>query len=203
MPRKPKPKNTLSAGQRVARSEQKRLGRESAVSDEPKAQDARAEGAEPDVSSRTDSAPAKKPTPKQKPQSATVKVDLSVGAGIHPPLHGMCNGPVSDGADISALFKGMGTPWVRFDKTDGARSGYILDISKIFPDMNADERDPESYRFRETDKYILAAVNCGARVIFRLGESFDIGTPEHKLTLPEDVDKLVVICVNIIKHYNN
>ena len=199
MPRKPKPKNTLSAGQRAALYEQEQKKRLNELSSEGKALSDPSEN------------PAKQTVPenlvvqknKEKPQIATVKVNLEATGGKINSLHGVCNGPLSRYADISALVKKSKVPYIRFDKTESARSGYVVDISKIFPNFDADERDPKNYCFRETDKHILAAANTGAHIIYRLGESFDFDTPEHKLTLPENLDKLTAICVNIIKHYND
>ena len=200
MSRKPKPKNTLSAGQRAARyeEEQKRRLSELSVVDETESDE---------DTNPTPTQPAKDvqihQKKKEKPQIATVKVNLDVTGGKINSLHGVCNGPLSQYADISELIKKAKVPYIRFDKTEGARSGYVVDISKIFPNFDADERDPKNYFFRETDKHILAAVSTGAKIIYRLGESFDFDTPEHKLTLPENLDKLTAICVNIIRHYND
>ncbi len=199
MPRKPKPKNTLSAGQRAALYEQEQKKRLSELSSEggtlPEQSKIQAE----QIAHEKPAAPKNK----EKPQVATVKVNLDATGGKINSLHGVCNGPVSQYADISALIKKAKVPYIRFDKTEGARSGYAVDISKIFPNFDADERDPKNYFFRETDRHILAAVSTGAQIIYRLGESFDFDTPEHMLILPENLDKLTAICVNIIRHYND
>ena len=198
MSRKPKPKNTLSAGQRAARYEQEQQRRLSELS---------TEGNLPEqMTTQNEQTAAEKPVAqknKEKPQIATVKVNMDALGGKINSLHGVCNGPLSQHADVSGLVKKAKAPYIRFDKTEGARSGYVVDISKIFPNFDADERDPKNYCFRETDKHILAAANIGAQIIYRLGESFDFDTPEHKLTLPENLDKLTAICVNIIRHYND
>ena len=198
MSRKPKPKNTLSAGQRAARYEQEQQRRLSELS---------TEGNLPEqMTTQNEQTAAEKPVAqknKEKPQIATVKVNMDALGGKINSLHGVCNGPLSQHADVSGLVKKAKVPYIRFDKTEGARSGYVVDISKIFPNFDADERDPKNYCFRETDKHILAAANIGAQIIYRLGESFDFDTPEHKLTLPENLDKLTAICVNIIRHYND
>ena len=204
MPRKPKPKNTLSAGQRAALYEQEQQRRLSELSSEGKTVSEKTvlEQTEGQVEPIIAEKPVVKKN-KEKPQIATVRVNLDAIGGKINSLHGACNGPLSQCADISPLLKKAKVPYIRFDKTEGARSGYVLDISKIFPNFEADERDPKNYFFRETDKYILAAANTGAQIIYRLGESFDFDTPEHKLTLPENLDKLTAICVNIIRHYND
>ncbi len=199
MPRKPKPKNTLSAGQRAALYEQEQKKRLSELSVE-------GERASEQPEAQVEPTAPEKPVAqknKEKLQIATVKVNLDATGGKINSLHGVCNGPLSQYADMSGLLKKAKVPYIRFDKTEGARSGYVVDISKIFPNFDADERDPKNYCFRETDKYILAAANVGAQIIYRLGESFDHNTPEHKLILPENLDKLTAICVNIIRHYND
>ena len=200
MSRKPKPKNTLSAGQRAAMFEEEQRRRASSLSSIEGAAQQSEETQSVSGQKKSEPAPKKQ---KEKPQTASVKVDFAVSGGSINKIWGMCNGPLSQSADISGLFSKLRVPCVRFDRTEGSRSGYVLDVSKIFPDVSADARDPESYNFRETDKYVLAAANVGARIIFRLGESFDMLTPEHKLKLHENYDKITTVCVNIIKHYND
>ena len=200
MPRKPKPKNTLSAGQRAARYEEEQKRRLSELSDADRDEHSEDTATAPTQPVHVVRAPQKK---KEKPQIATVRVNLDAAGGMVKCLHGICNGPLSQYADVSGLIKKAKVPYIRFDKTESARSGYSVDISKIFPNFDADERDPKNYFFRETDKHILSAVGTGAQIIYRLGESFDFDTPEHKLILPENLDKLTAICVNIIRHYND
>ena len=129
----------------------------------------------------------------------TVTVDFASVTGQIKPLHGMCNGPLSPGADLSALFSGMGVPAVRFADTGGRTSGLYVDVSHIFPDPSADEYDPKNYRFAPTDQMVLAAAKSGAQVIYRLGESDD----GWYYSLPENTEKWVRVCVNIIRHYND
>lgn len=219
MPRKPKPKNTLSAGMRVALQEEELRRKMSAdvgennVGDDVSRDDidnVQKENTMPEGSTgersgnidgvRTFEAREKK---KEKPKSAIVKVDFDIETEAVAKLHGVCNGPLCGVADISKLFSDAHVPYVRFDKTGGSRSGYVADISKIFPNFDADERNPKNYFFRETDEHILAAKNSGAEIIYRLGESFDVQTPERLLKFSDNYDKIVSICVNIIKHYND
>lgn len=129
----------------------------------------------------------------------TVTVDFALATGQIKPLHGMCNGPLSPGADLRALFADMGVPTVRFADTGGCTSGLFVDVSHIFPNPAADEYDPGSYRFAPTDQMVLAAAQSGAQVIYRLGESDD----GWYFSLPEDTEKWVRVCVNIIRHYND
>lgn len=128
-----------------------------------------------------------------------IEVDFASVTGQIKPLHGMCNGPLSPGADLSGMFADMGVPQVRFADAGGKQAGLFVNVSHVFPDMSADEYDPKSYRFGPTDTLLRAAAESGAEMIYRLGES-DNG---WYYALPENVDKWVRVCVNIIRHYND
>ena len=195
MPRKPKPRNTLSAGERAALYEAEQAEK-------------RIQKATPTELSEAAVAERKAKAEKvklelPKPQYATVRVDMSMPTDTVKPMHGMCNGPVSYGADVSSLFREIGVPLVRFDGTDTAISGYAIDISRIFRNPNADPRDLSNYDFTYTDRYIAAAHNAGAKVIFRLGESLDRWSISKKAAYPEDLDVFVEVCANIVRHYND
>ena len=194
MSRKPKPKNQLSAGQRAALYAEEQENRRRAMSAEGVTSESEGTNAE-----NTEN--ATKPAPKKvlpKPQHAVINVDLSVPAGEIKALGGMCNGPVSFGSDISPAFREMRVPYVRYNNTDTAVSRYAFDVSRIFPDKNADENYIESYRFDVTDRYIAAAANCGAKIIYRLGESDSQGG-----WALDDPQKWVNVCLHIVKHYND
>ena len=212
MPRVPKARDGLSAGERVRLYEQAEAEKRKRLSNIDATTVDSVLISETDVSSEDSAAAeradeqisvvkAKKTLPK--PQSATVKVDLSVEVGDIGAMHGFCNGPVSYGVDIAPLFKEIGVPFVRFDCTDGANSAYAVDISRIFKDLSADPNDPKSYDFTVTDKYVTAAYNSGAKVIFRLGESRDKLSLSKKIVIPENIDLWINICANVIRHYND
>lgn len=128
-----------------------------------------------------------------------VTVDFASVTGQIKPLHGMCNGPLSPGADLSELFVSMGVPRVRFADAGGKQAGWYVNVSAIFPDASADEYDPRSYRFAPTDALIKAAAASGAEIVYRLGES-DNG---WHYAFPENAEKWVRVCTNIIRHYND
>ena len=215
MPRKPKPKNTLTAGERAAiyeaeqREKLARMNTDSPSSNKDEPLPDKAKNDAIGMSQEKNTKPAsqkgreakKKNLPK--PQKAVVKVDLSIPTGEIKPLHGMCNGPVSYGADISQLFKDIGVPFVRFDGTDTPISGCAVDISKIFRNYDADPSDESNYDFSLTDKYVTAARMTGAEIIYRLGESRDLLDPKRRARRPDDLDVLARVCVNIIRHYND
>ena len=200
MPRKPKAKDGLTAGQRVAlyeaEQEKKRLQMQASADVDAATV---TENGENDAVKEIKKAPRALP----KPQHATVKVDLAVEVGRIRPMHAMCNGPRSFGSDISHLFREAGIPLVRFDDTDTCMSGRAVDVSRIFKDFSADPADPQNYDFSLTDEYVAAAYNSGAKVIFRLGESRGFANMAKGVAAPEDIDLWCRVCINIIKHYND
>ena len=56
--------------------------------------------------------------------------------------------------------------------------------------------------FHHTDKLITAAVECGAEIIYRFGESIDHTIYKRFARPPKDFEKFARICVQIIRHYN-
>ena len=219
MPRKPKPKNALSAGQRAALYEKEhaqKSGGETVIEaqGQSKTEAESGDGAKSTKNNTEISGKSEENFPggnhsgrrkpeKKKPQYACVKVDFSIPTSKIKPVHGFCNGPVSQEGDISSLYREIGVPFVRFHDTDHNISRYAIDISRIFPNFDADENDPENYRFAYTDKYIAAAYSVGARVIYRLGESIDAERLGGYCVLPRDIDKWISVCVHIIRHYND
>ena len=207
MPRKPKPKNTLSAGERAKlyeteqQEKQKRMRSQDVNASTEENRTVDPENATVNAASVSEM-PQREKKSLPKPQKALVKVDFSIPVGNIKPLHGMCNGPVSYGADVSGIFREIGVPLVRFDCTDTAISAFAVDISRIFKDPYADPADPDSYDFGVTDKYVESALLTGAKVIFRLGESCDpLGNGRVRCRLsPDDLTR---VCINIIKHYND
>ena len=186
MSRKPKPKNTLSAGQRVAIREEEIKRRQ-------------ADDLQQNITDRAESVTKKETVPekkKEKPQAINVKVDFGLESAPYLKLHGLCSSPLSKSTDISHLYNGAKIPLVNLSGEECA-----LDICKIFKNFDADENREENYSFREADAYVLSAVNAGARVICPLGVGL-AGEYRKNLCLPENYDKITTVCVNIIKHYN-
>ena len=78
---------------------------------------------------------------------------------------------------------------------------YSHDISRIFPDFDADEKDPKSYDFACTDEAILACLDTGTKTFFRLGETIEHQIVKHRVHPPKDFNKWARICERIIAHY--
>ena len=78
---------------------------------------------------------------------------------------------------------------------------YSHDITKIFPNFDADENLPESYDFACTDEAILACLDTGTKTFFRLGETIEHQIVKHDVHPPRDFNKWARICEHIIMHY--
>lgn len=125
----------------------------------------------------------------------------------HPPkmIHGVNNGPICNQnvVNLSRRYREMHIPSVRLHDTDGANSRFYVDVSRIFPNFDADEKDPANYYFLHTDHLIESIDALGAEVVYRLGESIDHDIEGRYARPPKDFDKWCRIAVNIIRHYND
>ncbi len=79
---------------------------------------------------------------------------------------------------------------------------YSHDITRIFPNFDADPCDPESYDFACTDEAILVCLDAGTETFFRLGQTIEHQVKKHGTIPPKDFNKWAVICEHIIRHYN-
>lgn len=136
-----------------------------------------------------------------------VTADFSAKGGKIRPICAVNGGPLIGGADLmydfSEEYREMNIPLVR---VSGRANEYgfnqRINIHCIFPDFSADETLPESYNFLPTDKYLLAIREVGASIIFRLGESSELGVRKLYATPPADKEKWARICEHIVMHYN-
>ena len=135
---------------------------------------------------------------------ANIQINLNNQVKKIKPMHAGGQPPVtSDASDrYFHYLTEAGIPYSRLHDVNGAFGGYkYVDIPNIFRDFSADVEDPESYDFSVTDSYVEAAMLAGAKIIFRLGESIDL-ISGIKRDIPESVETLTRVCVNIIRHYN-
>lgn len=220
MPRQPKAKNTLSAGQRALLYEQEmkkkaeRL-KSSAVAeggeadgnsaDSPNATSSRAEqavervNAAPEYDVISDYVAPKKP----KPTSASVRVDLAETRGALSVPYGISGSPIGDGADITHLYRGAHISCVRPCDTCQSPVGGAFNIFEIFRNPDADERLEENYCFRKADRQVMAVQSTGAQLIYSLYICPEEGASEAVMRLMRDRGRLARICVNIVRHYND
>ena len=132
-----------------------------------------------------------------------VNFDSSFNRAVKP-VHGVCNGPLSEMGliDTSKYYRKIGIPFIRLHDTDTPTSRTMVDISKIFPNFDADETDPANYYFQHTDQLLSAIDKVGAKTIYRLGESIDHSVFNRHARPPKDFEKWARICQHIIMHYN-
>ncbi len=76
------------------------------------------------------------------------------------------------------------------------------DITRIFPNFDADVNDPASYDFACTDESILVTLEAGTETFFRLGQTIEHQIKKHGTIPPKDFNKWAEICEHIIMHYN-
>lgn len=79
---------------------------------------------------------------------------------------------------------------------------YSHDITRIFPNFDADPYSPDSYEFPCTDEAILACLEAGTQTYFRLGQTIEHQIKKYGTIPPKDFHKWAVICEHIIRHYN-
>lgn len=79
---------------------------------------------------------------------------------------------------------------------------YSHDITRIFPNFDADPCDPASYDFACTDEAIMVCLDAGTETFFRLGQTIEHQIKKHGTIPPKDFKKWAVICEHIIRHYN-
>ena len=133
----------------------------------------------------------------------TIKVFPSETNGVIKPLHGVNNSPISFGGltDLSRHWKRAGFPFARQHDNDWPHP-VSVDIPQIFRNFDADADDEKNYDFRNTDATLKAIIDCGAKIIYRLGTSIEHAAGKLYTDVPKDFDKWADICVHIIRHYN-
>ncbi len=141
----------------------------------------------------------------------TLHFDLSKAGGVFKPLNATNGGPWhkrhcnDQWRDNLDAYKAARIPYSR--NHDSAMltiygGPYSHDVSCIFPDFDADPRDPASYDFACTDEAILISLDAGTETYFRLGQTIEHQIKKHATLPPKDFHKWAVICEHIIRHYN-
>ena len=136
-----------------------------------------------------------------------VYIDFEKSIGKMKAMHSVNNGPVEDdcrGTSDIKNFRNVKFPYVRnhdasFCPDYGGE--HSVDVHAIFKNFDADENDPKSYSFTETDMYMKAISEGGGECFYRLGSKI-----EHRTRFgtypPKDFAKWARICEHIIRHYN-
>ena len=141
----------------------------------------------------------------------TLRFDLSRGAGKFKILNATNGGPwhkrhTNDQPRSNmADYKAARIPYSRNHDSGvvGIYGGpYSHDITRIFPNFDADVNDPASYDFPCTDESILCTLEAGTETFFRLGQTIEHQIVKHGAIPPKDFHKWAQICEHIILHYN-
>lgn len=128
------------------------------------------------------------------------------------PLNGMGNGPLywfQDNRfhiDWRTAFEDLNIPIIRYHDVEftNEKQNEAVNVSKIFPDFNADASLPESYNFEATDTLLSTASHLKAKIIFRLGENIkNEWYFAGNNTPPSDFKKWAYIVERIIAHYED
>ncbi len=105
--------------------------------------------------------------------------------------------------DFSADFAALNMPLTRLHDTPLENPAMrLVDVPMVFPLFHADPQDSRNYYFRQTDDYIQNCLDCGTKVMYRLGVSIEHGKKRYFVDPPEDCDKWADICINVIRHCN-
>ncbi len=111
--------------------------------------------------------------------------------------------------EMNAQYKALNIPVARFhDAPLDNPAMRLVDPHLIFANWHADENDPRNYYFRQTDDYLHncrnydRTTNTGVELHYRLGPSIEHSIEHYFIYPPEDYNKWLTICTNIIRHYN-
>ncbi len=139
-----------------------------------------------------------------------IKFDLSKNCGEFKMMNATNSGPWYKRHTTTlyrtnfADYKAARMPYSRNHDSalDGFYGGpYSHDITRIFPNFDADETNPESYDFACTDEAILCCLDAGTKTFFRLGQSIEHQIKKHGTIPPKDFNKWARICEHVIRHY--
>lgn len=138
-----------------------------------------------------------------------VTVDFENVVGRIKPVNGVGQPPMVGAlGDWSMLhyLKEAGIPYSRLHDVGGwLGGGLYVDIPNLFPDFDANENNPENYRFAYTDSLMKALAANGVEPFFRLGVTIENfagrGFPPVNIAPPKDYAKWARIAEHVIRHY--
>ena len=134
-----------------------------------------------------------------------VSVDFTKDAGrVIRPLHGVNNSPVRLNGNLRE-FTDAKIPFTRTHDTAGAYGGHCyVDIPNLFPNFDADENDPASYRFEFTDELLKTFTNSHVKTFYRLGTTIENKWKIriYNIEPPKDFAKWARVAEHVIMHFN-
>ena len=133
-------------------------------------------------------------------------IDFNKEIGKVKPMHAVGAGALQGSTgtiDVSNYYMEMNIPYSRLHDIETTfGSGLFVDIHNVFPDFDADVKDPASYYFTSTDMYLKGIIDAGGKPFYRLGETIDHTPKKAFINPPKDFKKWAEICEHIILHYN-
>lgn len=141
----------------------------------------------------------------------TITADKSKIKGDIKIMNAINNGPVKGhgwnpkGSGNMKAWQELKIPYGRThdSSTLSAYGGeFIVDVHRIFRDFSKDPRDPASYDFSSTDRFLKMIEEGGTKVFYRLGATIEHTFKKYGTRVPADFKKWAVICEHIIRHYN-
>ena len=144
-------------------------------------------------------------------EAIEVKVDWAAECGPVKAVNGVGQPPMIGKLSNWSMFhylKEAGIPYSRLHDVGGwLGGGMFVDIPNLFPDFDADENDPASYRFCFTDSLMKGLVDNEVEPFFRLGVTienfvtYNVPFPAQHIMPPKDFAKWGRICEHVIRHY--
>ncbi len=118
-------------------------------------------------------------------------------------LHGVNKGPLAAGGlvDVIAAHRELGVPVTRLHDCHWPIPD-VVDMHVVFPNPAADPSRPDSYDFRLTDEYLQAIRETGSEILYRLGETIELGKVQRFVHPPKDPARWANAAIGIIRHYN-
>lgn len=133
-------------------------------------------------------------------------IDFNVGIGEIRALNGVNLAPKlhnQKNRNMNEAYRALKIPYARLHDVPLDNPGMrLVDIQHIFGNREADENDPRNYYFKQTDDYIRNCLGLGTQVVYRLGTSIEHSLQNYYAFPPEDFDRWITVCINIIRHYN-
>ena len=140
-------------------------------------------------------------------QPAPYAVDFGQPAGQVKALNGTNIGPLYKGRNIKTAvqdFKNLNFSTVRLHDVPLDNAGMrLVDYQMIFGNLDADPKDPKNYYFEQTDDYLKTILDCGPKIIYRLGPSIEWSEKKYFVKEPKDHAHFAEICAGIVRHYNS
>ena len=129
-----------------------------------------------------------------------IKVDPTKTLGKFKDLRGVNCGPLSPRAWDKKISLNLTDKYLDLDlRIIRFHDLYPFDeLDHIFPNPNADPKNPESYNFAELDKHITAALRVADILIFRIGYDWH-DPPKNNPHIP--LGKLAEVVKHIVLHY--